>query len=237
MTPEQMTDRLKAACGANLRAVLLYGSAAAGDHAGRRSDFNLLVVVDRLGVSDLDALAPVVEPWVAAGNPPPLFFTGNGLQRSADVFPIEVADLQIARRVLYGEDVAAGLKVDVAGLRHQLERELKSKLLLLRQEYLLTGGRAAEVGTLLAGSVVTFLVLFRATLRLFQPEVPRAKAEALDLLARYITFDSEAFRRVLDLKEGRIRGRDLDMSALFARYLSAIESVVESVDAQMRREG
>ena len=236
MTPEEMSDRLKRACGASLRSVILYGSAAAGDHAGARSDYNLLVVLDRLGVEELDAVASVAGPWLKAGNPPPLLFTMDRLRRSADVFPIEMADMRAARRVLAGEDVVETIPLNLAGLRHQLERELKVKLIQLRQLYLQTGGDAPAVADLIRSSLSAILVLFRAALRLFQVEVPSTKAEALDALGRCITFDVAVFRQLLDIKEGRVREEAREIAPLFARYLAGVESVVDAVDAHVRKE-
>lgn len=57
MTPEQLVERLKAAAPGVVRSVLLYGSAAAGDHAWKRSDYNVLVVAERLGLAELKAIS------------------------------------------------------------------------------------------------------------------------------------------------------------------------------------
>ena len=138
MTLEALTQRLQTVCGENLRSVILYGSSVTGDHAGRRSNYNVLVVLHRLGLDDLKALSPVVRAWVRGGQPAPLLWTQESLRRSADAFPLEIADLQAAHRELYGTDVLDTLPVDAARLRLQLEHELKSRLLALRQHYLLT---------------------------------------------------------------------------------------------------
>ena len=53
---------------------------------------------------------------------------------SADCFPIEFHDMKERRRVLYGLDVIADLKFDMRNYRTQVEHELRSKLLRLRQQ-------------------------------------------------------------------------------------------------------
>lgn len=237
MKPEEITERIKAACGPALRSVVLYGSAAAGDHAGRRSDFNLLVVLGKLGVVELNALAPVVRPWLRAGNPPPLLFTEQGLRRSVDIFPIEFADMQASRRVLHGEDLVQALAVDPVDLRRQLERELKAKLIQLRQGYLLTERRRARTVGLMLESLTGILVLFRASLRLYGVDVPARKADALDALAGHISFDREVFHRLLAVKEGRAPARELDAEAVFGDYLAAVEAVVTAVDERLQQQG
>ena len=90
MTPETFVEQVRKALPTGVRSVVLYGSAVAGDHLGRRSDYNMLIVLDRVGVAELKALATPTKAWVKAGNHPPNVFTLDALQKSAEVFPIEL---------------------------------------------------------------------------------------------------------------------------------------------------
>ena len=68
------------------------------------SNYNVLLVVDGLGVAELNALSKPALQWAKAGNRPPLLFTRGQLKASADVFPIELLDMRQSHRVLFGED-------------------------------------------------------------------------------------------------------------------------------------
>jgi hypothetical protein len=228
-TPENLAQELQSVAAQNLRSVVLYGSAAAGDHVGKRSDYNVLVVLDRLGVEELLSLSNVSARWAKAGNPPPLLFTQQQLKVSADVFPIELADMRDSRRILYGEDPLEKTVVSLEPLRHELEHQLRGKLIQLRERFLLAGGKPAQVRELLVNSLSTFLVLFRAALRLQGGTPPVKKMEALAALRKHIDFDDEVFRRVEEIKEGR-KHKETDALLLFARYLKAVETVAEAVD-------
>src|SRR5262245_53997897 len=230
MTPEQFVERLKVALPAGLKSVVLYGSAAAGDFLPGKSDYNVVIVSDSLGLSELDALAGPVADWMRSGNEAPLLFTPGQLATSADAFPIELADMRQSRKTLFGEDLLAGIEINPSHLRLQLERELKGKLLSLRRRYLQTVGDNQRLANLMAASLSTILVLFRAALRLFEPQVPATKIEALSALARHIPFDPEPFRRVYALKEGRVLAKVPLPKTLFADYLQNIEIVIEAVD-------
>ncbi|RPJ53355.1 MAG: nucleotidyltransferase domain-containing protein, partial [Acidobacteria bacterium] len=153
MTPEQLVEKLKQANPTGLKAVILYGSAAAGDHVGKRSDYNILVVMDQLGLRELKLFLKPSEAWVKDGNTPPLLFTPEVLQRSADVFPIEMLDIRDSHRVLYGEDITGEIQINPENLRLQLEHELKGKVIQLRERYLSTGGKPKLVGDLLMNSL------------------------------------------------------------------------------------
>ena len=119
-------------------------------------------------------------------------------------------------------------------LRLELERDLKAKLLQIRERYLLTRGKPRHVAELLTSSLSTFLVLFRATLRLYQPDVPAHKLDALRALAQHVGFDPQVFLTIHELKEGRRKARDVSPTALFESYLTTIEQIVDAVDRRVR---
>jgi hypothetical protein len=212
---------------------LLYGSAAAGDDfVAKRSDYNLLVILTALGMPELKRLAKATTPWIKAGNPPPLCFTPERLVQSADVFPIELLDMQDNHQVLFGTDPLVDIQISKSNLRHQLEYELKSKLIVLREEYLATGGDNKIVQKLLVTSLANFLVLFRAALRLHEPTVPPLKLEAMRSLSKRYGFSAQVFETIHELKCGRSAGT-VDSEELFSRYLREIELVVDKVNAQL----
>lgn len=233
MTPEQLVEKLKQANPTGLKAVILYGSAAAGDHVGKRSDYNVLVIMDQLGLPELKQFLKPSQAWVKDGNAPPLLFTPEGFRQSADVFPIELLDIRDSHRVLYGEDLASNLEIDLENLRLQLEHELKGKVIQLRERYLETGGKPKQVAHLMINSLSSFLVLFRAALRLFRERVPATKLEAATLLSSHIPFDPAVFASVEALKAGKKKLREVDSEELFGRYLQTVEAIVEAVNAHL----
>src|SRR5688572_1638517 len=127
---------LKSTHGDNLASVVLYGSAASGDSIELRSDYNLLIALNRITPSDLRLAQAPMREWQRLGHPLPVYFTVEELQDAADVFPIEFLHMEKARRVLYGQDPFERLDVPTTHLRHQLEYELRSKLIQLRRLYI-----------------------------------------------------------------------------------------------------
>lgn|SRR3989338_1506897 len=231
MTPERLARALTEALGDRVKTVVLFGSAAAGDHAGRWSDYNVLAVIEPLGIPELTVLARAMRGWVRAGNPPPLLFTPRELSGSGDAFPMELTDLKASYRVLAGEDLIQGLRVPVEHLRAELEHELRGKLLQLRQQYCLAGGDRRQLTRLLIRSLSTFLVLGRGVLRLlWQGEVPVNKLEAARALAGHLSLRADIFETIDRLKRGRSVPRGLDVEQLFTDYLQTIESIVRALD-------
>jgi len=236
MKPEKLTQELKKACGEGLKSVILYGSAAAGDHTGKKSDYNVLVVLQDLGIDTLNALSKTAAAWANAGNPAPLLFTEDRLKQATDVFPIELLDITECHQVLFGSDTVQGLEIRTENLRLQTEHELRGALIRLRQSYLLTQGKPKAITDLMVGSLSTFLVLFRAALRLLEKEVPQKKFQALEKLAGHLKFDVSVFQTVEKLKDGSTKAKDVNVPELFSNYLKTIECVIDTVDATIQQE-
>jgi len=160
----------------------------------------------------------------------PLVLTEAQILGSLDVFPAEFHDLSERRALLAGEDVLGGLVIHDANLRHQCEYELRSKLVGLRQAYLLAGGAASLPQRLLvqsAGGLATVLRLLMRLRRLAAPDDNDALAAAV---ARTFEVDAGALgapfaaRRQADADEATARAR-------FASHLAALETLIAAVDA------
>ena len=101
---EEYCGKLIAALGGNLTSVAAYGSATGPDFIPGRSNVNLVIVLDHLDQSTLEALLPVVK-WGRKKNiVPPLLLTPQYIESSLDVFPIEFMDIRQSQVLLLGED-------------------------------------------------------------------------------------------------------------------------------------
>jgi len=237
MVPEKaisdFVSRLRAAAGANLESVILFGSAVAGDFHPEFSNVNLFCVIRDSSFAALQALAPTVKWWAAQKQPPPLFMTRDEIERSVDVFTIELIDIQQHHRVLFGEDVVQGLSIPANLHRVQVEYEVREKLALLRQHVLLASGDDSRMWELLLRSVSSFATLFRHALIALGHHAPIAKREAVQALSKQIGFDASAILQVLDVREKTSNRKDFDVTDVFSRYLAALEQVTAAVDKML----
>jgi predicted nucleotidyltransferase len=225
----ELVDRLKQAQGERLRSVILYGSAAAGEHNEHFSDLNVLCVLSRITPAELAASAPIFEWWGKLGNPSPLFLTEEEVRTSTDCFPIEFHDIQERRRVLFGADVIQDLVIDRTFYRAQVEMELRSKLLRLRQKAADVLANKSALLRLMIDSVPNFLVLARHALLVCGLPAGFRKREIVRHLAD-IGADGTPFDTLLDLRDQSKLAGDVDPETLFASYLKQIEALVSHVD-------
>ena len=234
MVPEekinQLIVRLREAAGKNLQSVILYGSAAGGEFHADFSNVNLLCVLGETSFAALAAIAPVAEWWTSEKHHPLLLLSRDEVERSTDVFSIEFLDMQQRHRVLFGDDVLAGLHISMHLHRAQLEYELREKLILLRGRLLLARGDARRLWELLLGSLSPFTTLFRHALIALGDTPPQGKRASIQALAGRIKFDLSAFLQVLDIREGKAERKQFDIKDIFARYLEAVERVTRAVD-------
>jgi hypothetical protein len=221
---------MREAAGTNLEAIALFGSAATAEYQPEASNLNLFCVVRDTSFGVLKAIGPVVKWWNQQKQPAPLLMTRAELERSTDVFTIELLDMQRHHRVLYGDDVIAKLDIPLNLHRVQVEYELREKLVLLRQTALLAVDDDKRLWEILTRSVSSFVTLFRHSLiALGEPE-PETKRAAIARLAQRCGFDGTAFETVLDVREKRVDAKKIDVKELFARYLASVEHVTSAVD-------
>jgi hypothetical protein len=240
MVPEDKINdfvkRIREAAGPNLESVILFGSAVSGDFHSGLSNLNLFCVLRDCSFASLQALAPVAKWWDRQKQPPPLCLTHKELQRSTDVFTVELLDMQQHHRVLFGEDVVQGLRISMHVHRVQVEYELREKLILLRQQVVLALGNHSRLWDLLLHSVPSFGTLFRHALIALGDNAQPGRREAAQALSTRVGFDPTALNQVLDVREHKADPKKMDINDLVARYLAAIEKVTAAVDEALDSE-
>ncbi|MCC6928855.1 MAG: nucleotidyltransferase domain-containing protein [Gemmatimonadaceae bacterium] len=231
MTLETLVSQLQGAYGDDLVGVALYGSAARGESIGRRSDLNVLVVVQRITMETLRREGATARAWREAGNPPPLTMTRAEWLGSADIFPIEYADILAHHKVLAGTLPLTGVSVERADLRLQLEHEAMSKLLRLRHAVMEASGDQKALLELLEVSVSAMLVLLRAALRLTGAEPPTDSEAVCDRFTAQSGRDAGALKRIVRHNRGHDPITPRDVAPLVEQYLTFAESLVGYLDA------
>lgn len=226
-----LVEDLRVSHGENLASVVLYGSAAAGDHIELRSDYNILIALHRITPEDLRVAQPPMREWQRLGHPLPVYFTVEELADAADVFPIEFHQMANARFVLYGQDPFEFVQLSDQNLRHQTEYELRSKVIQLRRLYIPASLSVEKLASLMSESLSSFAALFRAVLLLLGHEPPVAKPDCVRMTANVLQLDVAPFERIFEFRTGEsFPPSEKEANELFAAYLLQLEKVVDAVD-------
>lgn len=216
--------------GDDLISIILYGSGASVDYVPGRSDVNIMIVLSETGIESLDLTFEVIDKWKKRNVATPLFLTEEYVRTSQDVFPLEYLNFKNNHRTIYGKDILKDLSFDRRFLRLQCERELKGKLLLLREAFLETRGKGKNLQQLIEQSVHAFIAIFSGLLYLKGEEVPGQKREIVRLACKAFDVDRELFENLLNIKEKKIRPTAAELTKLFKSYLSEVKKLWQLVD-------
>jgi predicted nucleotidyltransferase len=228
--PRELVQRLQKAHADRLVSVVLYGSAAVPGAKDRLSDYNILCVLKDVTLEELRASEPVFRWWREMKNPSPLLLGQEELRTCTDCFPMEFHDIQERHQILFGDNVVADLPIDDRFYRAMVEHELRAKLLRLRQK---AAGILSENDLLLrlmADSVSTFCVLLRHALKLAGEEPLYDKHKVIAAASNSFGIDAQPFETLLNLREDKVKPRDLQPVPLFREYLRQIQNIVTAVD-------
>jgi predicted nucleotidyltransferase len=231
-TAQQVADDYHGAFASDLISVMLYGSAVTAEYDPKKSDLNFLIVLSEEGIEQLHLAHTLAAKWRKKRVGTPLFLTKAYIESSLDTFPIEFLNMKRNCKLISGEDLLEKLTFKKDFIRMQCERELKGKLLLLRERYVETGGKAKDLRELISASVHTFIFVFRALLYLLDKEVPATKRETVIMLARELDLDEELFLSLLQIGAGTLKRSQAETDDIFKRYMKQIRSLALLMDSR-----
>ena len=227
-SPERIvTDagaELAAVFGPALRTLVVYGSAAGADFRADRSDVNFAAVAEPLTFAHVQKTAQWYARWRGQRVAAPLLLAPADLDRSLDVFPLEILDIQARHRTLAGDELFAGIVPPAEAVRLECEREAKGKLVRLRALYLELAGSTREIRALMLDSRKTFVQVMRGLLYLRTGAWEPNEAAAVAALTRQLERPFPVLNALTDGSDvGAIERR-------FGDYLAEIEVLAAIAD-------
>lgn len=217
----------------NIHSIHITGSAVSGGYDPGRSDVNSVIVLHEMDLDFLEALAPLGKKYGRKMIASPLIMTPRYVRESLDVFPIEFLNLHHIHRTVYGEDLFAEVKVKRPDLRLQCERDLKAKLIGLRQGYLSSAGNARILNKDFSMAISGYMPLFRAIVYLKSDEFPIRPEEAISRLGGVTGVNIGVYRGVFQKKLEHASLSIAELNRLFKDYYIATESL-EHVVAEIQ---
>jgi hypothetical protein len=227
---ELFVDKIKEAFRENLLSIILYGSRANAEGLSGKADYNLLLIVKSLEFRELKALSVAMPKWLKAGNNPPAIFTRDRFLNSSDVFPMDFIEIKNRRELLFGEDPFEKMEISRAYLRHQVEFELRSKILRLTESYMRYFSDPGRMRELLASSFSPIIVILRNVARLCGQDPTQKKIEFIKIFAGVTKEDSGVLLKIMALKDGEREAKKLDSLQLAEEYLIFLEKIADFVD-------
>ncbi len=224
-------DELLGTSREKIHSVQVTGSALTTDYNPKKSDINSVVVLKEMDLKFLEILAPLGKKYGKKGVAAPLIMTPGYIETSLDVFPVEFMNIRWIHKTLFGEDHFTAIEVKLSDLRQQCERELKVRLIGMRQSYLSASGDRRILTENFLQTFSGYIPLFRATLLLLGEDPPIEMAAVLTALASKTGQSTEVFQKVLQARREKTKFYMDDLNLLFEDYYNAIEALGKIIDA------
>jgi len=208
-----------------LHSVHVVGSAVTDDYDPDVSDINTVVVLKEMDLAFLDHVAPLGKKYRKKGIAPPLIMTPQYIEDSRDVFPLEFLNFKLVHRTVFGPDVFADIIIEKDDLRRQCEREIKSKLIWLRQNYISSMGQKNLLLENVSGSITGFIPLFRGILSLMGKEPPVGSNDIVRALGEITDLDAGVFTEVYNIRHKKMKPSKEQLGGIFEKYYRATEKI------------
>lgn len=227
---EEFTKDYISVFGDDLLTIILYGSGAKGEYQYKKSDINFLIVLTEQGINNLRKCLALIPKWNKRNVSTPLFLTIDYIESALDSFPIEFLGMNMSYEVIYGEDILKDIPIEEDDLRLALERELRGKLLHLREGFLNAASNSRHLKILISQSLAAFTTIFSALLRLKDVHLPQKRRDILLQTAETFGLDQSLFETLLDIRENKKKMNKDELLVLMEKYINAIGKLTQIID-------
>lgn len=214
----------------NVHSIHIVGSAVMPDYNEKISDINSVVILHNMDLKFITFLAPLGKKYAKKRIAAPLIMTPQYIVKSADAFPVEFLDFKLIHKTVYGEDILNNMKIEKHSLHLQCQRDIKIKLMGLRQGYLSSLGEKEHLANGLVRTITGSMALFRAIIFLLGKEPPIQRTNVINTLGVVTGIEIDIFKRLLMLKAKTIKPTEQELLALFEQYYNVLESVEKITD-------
>jgi len=161
-----LKDGLEKAVGANLAALVVYGSAVRGGYVLHESDIDVIVVLNDTSLPQLKAIANPLMVARYSARVEAMILKREAIPRASDVFPLLYDDVQQRHVLLSGSDPFANLTIADDHRRLRIEQELREMRIRMRRAVVDALGSEATIAGAVARKVKQLRCPLHALLRL-----------------------------------------------------------------------
>ena len=177
----------------NLVSIILFGSYIRGGYVYKKSDINLMIIRKKRDNRELINLNKFFtryykKLYLAL----PLILTSDEIRTSTDVYPMEYMDIKDHHEVLFGEDVFKGLKIEMNNMRLELENQVKSKLINLRESLINYYKKKRILKMILLNSISSMIVILKNILKLNKIDEPGNAEELISAVSKSMDIKQHA---------------------------------------------
>jgi len=190
---------------------------------------NLLFVLNKIDFEVLEQIKGLMNKYGKKLPVVPLFFTKYELKEGSDVFPLEFLDIKQPHELLYGIDVVNQIKFEKRHVRIQLEFEIRSKLIHLRENYIWIKTKE-DLRDLLISAVPSLMPLFYGLLFLKDAKAPTELNALFGMIAEHYKINVQILKKIKSLRNKKIKANDNELRKYVKDLMLFLKELVEIVD-------
>jgi hypothetical protein len=213
-----------------IHSLTITGSALTEDFDPGQSDVNSVIVFNKMELQLLELMAPLGKKYGKKRIAAPLIMTPEYIMNSLDVFPMEFLNIKLIHKTVFGEDLFQALEINRLDLRLQCERELKVRLIGLRQAYISSAGDIKTLTDMFINTISGYIPLFRGIVLVLGKEPPTINKDVLISLEESSGVNTGVFKDVLKQKKHKSKLTIKQLNTFFEDYYAAIEKLGDVID-------
>lgn len=218
----------------NIHSMYIVGSSVTADFNEKTSDINSVVVLNKMDFGFIEFLSPMGKKYSKKRVAAPLILTPDYIRDSLDVFPIEFHDFRLIHRTVSGEDIFKDLRVDKEYLRLQCEREIKARLVGIRQGCISSLGEKERLAGMLLQSLRGVMPIIRAVVFLYGTEPPLLRRETVAKFHEMTGIEVDVFIKILALRDMTSKPSKEEILDIFHRYHDVLEQAGKIINEIQR---
>lgn len=213
-----------------IHSIYITGTAITEDFNPDSSDINSIFVLKEMDLKFLELIAPLGKKYGKNRVSAPLIMTPEYIKKSLDVFPIEFLSFKLIHAVVFGDDILKDIELNKKDLRHQCEREVKVKLIGLRQLYISASGNRKILREGIVNSITGYIPLFRAMIFLYDKPPAVKQREVITAIPEVTGINTAVFIKLLNEKYKESKLSIEELNTIFGDYYTTTERLEQIID-------
>lgn len=227
-----LDDTLTAAgdAGCSLKSAALFGSAIGKHYVPGKSDVNIVLIFDSVGIELLKSLRDVFKKYVKKLKGRPVVVDLEFITDSVDVFPMEFYEWRDRSRVIYGENLLANVEISPENLRLQIEENLRGKRMKMAQAFFDMDPKKKQLQPFLEETLPNFITVLRNVLRLMGEPANRDAFGLIDAVEEKAGVSLSRMKRLQRMKVDEVKLGAQELEITFGGYMDELKELIVFVD-------
>ncbi len=193
---------------------------------------NLVVILSDDSIKHLVKAHSVASAVVHMGMEPPLVVSDKYIANSLDSFPLEFHNIKTDYiNLVSKKDILRDLEFEKSYIRLEMERELKSKNLLIKMAILDHYGKNKVLKNLIKVSVHSIEPIIKGLLFLFDEDIPLNHKDLMNKADDVTDFDISSLLTATDFTIGKINIEKKDIPDFFEQFTAQLQDLTDHVEA------